>query len=83
MNQLTDPIEILHRNSICVTTEPPTASPGTPVALSGHSVVCGDCGRAGTLAIEGREDQVREEWAAMNGFLVIRGTDGEYTVGLR
>jgi hypothetical protein len=72
-------MEILHKASICVTDQEPDEMIGSPVTTRCRSVVCNDCGRAGTVATPGNEEVIRAEWAIRNGYIVTK-VDGNYTV---
>lgn len=61
---------ILHRRSVCVTTDAPEYGPGKPVTTRKVHVVCTTCRCAGEMATQGHERLVLEEWAERNGYLI-------------
>lgn len=69
-------MEILHARSICVTDQDPAEMVGTPVTTRSRSVICNDCGKAGTVAMPGNEETIRAEWAIRNGYRVWKAADG-------
>jgi Fe2+ or Zn2+ uptake regulation protein len=74
-------MEILHARSICETNQDPAEMMGESVTTRSRSVVCNDCGRAGTVATPGNEEVIREEWAIRNGYTLTR-VDGRWVVEL-
>lgn len=69
-------MEILHARSICETDQDPQEMIGSSVTARCRSVVCPDCGRAGTVATPGNEEVIREQWAIRNGYRVWKAADG-------